>query len=414
MKTVMGLSSNQCWLWRFSFILLLVGILAVAGCATKGGAPVSEEDTPVHHYARGMQALEKGDFALAGEKFDRALSLEKKYAPGLAGKALVLAVRSVALKEAAHREVDVKEALRLLKRAKKNTESKAEKFIVYVTGIRVYFMAKPKNWIDKANDFYQDAKVITKLDEADLPYYRNKEAADYFMAVALFRHDYLKAEPLLSKVLAARSGGKWQQQADTVYRKLQKIKRASANRTLTGKARNIAIKDQVTRGDVAALLADELKLDSLFAGRIPVRSQEAKRKAEFTPADIVEHPFRGEIETLMKWEVRGLIPAYDSGTRAWLFHPQSPVTRKELALVLEDVLIKLTGDEELATAMLGMERSPFPDVKPEVAWFNSVMTVTSRNLMEAGLSGEFRPDDATDGADLLLAVFTLRNVLNIH
>jgi hypothetical protein len=368
----------------------------------------------MHHYIQGMQAIEKGDVGLAGEKFDRALFLDKEFAPGLAGKALVLAVRAVTQEEPSHREVDVKEALRLLKEAKNETESKAEKFIVYVTGIRVYFVSKSKNWVDKAGELHKDALAVKKLNEADLPYYKNRDAADYFMAIALYRHDYIKAEPLLSKVLGARSGGKWQPMADTVYRKVQKIKRVAANHILTGKVIDIAVKDQVTRGDVAALLVDELKLDSLFAGRIPVRSKTAERKADFTPADALEHPFRNEIEMLMKWDVRGLIPSYDAGTRAWLFKPQTPISRKELALALEDVLIKITGDEGLANSMLGMERSPFPDVQPEAGWFNAVMTVTSRGLMESSLSGEFRPDDATDGVDLLLAVFKLRNVLNIQ
>ena len=78
--------------------------------------------------------------------------------------------------------------------------------------------------------------------------------------------------------------------------------------------------------------------------------------------------------------------------------------RKELAFILEDLLTKITGDEKLATAYFGQQRSQYPDVSPSSPWFNAVVNVVSRNLMETGLSGAFRPDDVADGAELLLAV----------
>jgi hypothetical protein len=40
--------------------------------------------------------------------------------------------------------------------------------------------------------------------------------------------------------------------------------------------------------------------------------------------------------------------------------------------------------------------------------------VVSRNLMETGLSGAFRPEDVADGAELLLAVMRLRDAMNIY
>lgn len=88
------------------------------------------------------------------------------------------------------------------------------------------------------------------------------------------------------------------------------------------------------------------------------------------------------------------------------------MTRKELALILEDLLIKITGDQSIATKYFGMDHSPFPDVPPSAPWFNAVMNVVSRGLMETELSGEFRPNDYVDGAELILAVMKLRNVLH--
>jgi hypothetical protein len=75
---------------------------------------------------------------------------------------------------------------------------------------------------------------------------------------------------------------------------------------------------------------------------------------------------------------------------------------------LEDVLIKLTGREEISASFFGHRSSPYPDVAVTSAWYNAVMNVTTRGLMETELSGEFRPDDPVSGVEALLAVRVLR------
>ena len=85
-----------------------------------------------------------------------------------------------------------------------------------------------------------------------------------------------------------------------------------------------------------------------------------------------------------------------------------------MALALEDVLIKVSGDETLANKYFGQESSPYVDVKPTAAYYNAVVNVVSRNLMETDLTGAFRPDDDLDGAELLLAVVRLRNAVNVY
>ena len=90
------------------------------------------------------------------------------------------------------------------------------------------------------------------------------------------------------------------------------------------------------------------------------------------------------------------------------------MSRKALAIVLEDVLIKLTGNDNLASEFLGQPTSPYPDVGPTVSWFNAVMTVVTRNLMETTLAGEFRPNDPADGAEVLLATRVLKQRLNLY
>ncbi|MBF0621565.1 MAG: S-layer homology domain-containing protein [Magnetococcales bacterium] len=400
--------------WLSSITAVLVMGLFLSGCQEKPKAAVSEMDNPWHHYAQGMEALDEGRVDRASAKFSRAIALSEDFSPALAGQSLIMALKAADQEDAGHRRVDWEKAEDLLDAARSAADTDADTFIYQTTAIRVLTAAQPDRWIDKARIHHVSALEVDDLKDTDLPYYQYKAAADYFMAEAWFKADFRKAPQLLTKVLGARGDGKWQGPADKLYQRVQKIIRASAGHMVSGKALQIAIKDSVTRGDAAALLVDELKLDKLLAGRIRVASVEANRKAEYTPADVLNHPFRDEISTMMKWRVRGLEPNYDESTRAWLFKPQDSVPRKDLALALEDVLIGLTKDQGIATAHIGAERSPYPDVSPNLPWFNACMTSVTRGLMQLGLSGEFRPDEPVSGADLLLAVFKLRSVMNIH
>lgn len=394
----------------FAYVFVLV--LAVGGCATKGMAPISEEDSPAHHYLMGMELLDKGDLAQAEAHFERALKLAPKYPTALAGQALTAAMRAESFSDAEHRAVESNRALKLFEQAKDAAEGDSAQFSVLVTGIRVYTQAKPKKWITEAQDLYDDAKGLKKVKPAELIYYRSLEAADYFMGVAAYKDlQFADAEDLLAKVTQAPPG-RWHQPAAALYKKVHKIVRATATYTLTDVAKRIAIKDEVVRADVAALLIDDLHLDRLMAGRIAVPGTQPK--ASFVPADILNNPFKSEIMIVLNWKLRGLEPIFDKTTQAYLFYPGGPIKRKELAFILEDLLTKITGDESIATAYFGQNRSPYPDVPPSAPWFNAVMNAVSRNLMESGLSGAFRPEDTADGAELLLSVLRLRDAMNIY
>ena len=399
--------------WRQNHLILLVLLVGfgISGCSTQPKMGVGVMDNAWQQYTQGMMILEDGKPDDAMRKFERALGLIDDFSPALAGKSLVIALRASEQDDEDHRQVDADKALELLDKAEDSAESPQERFIYHVAAIRLHLVLQGKRWLKKASNNHKDALDIDDLDTSTLPYYQNRFAADYFMAVAQYRYDFRQAEPLLKKVVGSRDAGKWTKKANKMYEKVHKITRAASYHTLSGVALKVAILDEVSRGDVAALMVSELKLDSLFAGRIRVRSQE--KEAEFTPADMLDHPFKDEVATIMKWNVRGLSPIYDSTTRAYLFKPQIIVNRKDLALMLEDVLIQITGQEKIASQSIG-QNSPFPDVTSTVGWFNAVMTVTTRGLMKPKLSGEFQPDDPVTGADLLLAIVTLRDVLNVN
>ncbi len=389
-------------------------IVLLAGCAGKITPCNSYEDNPQHHYLRGMESLEIGKLDDAQSSFDRAISCNEKFGPGFAGLAIVAAEKGGTATDTGSRTFQVERARENLARSKKQAESAEQRFDYQMARLRISPLLKEKKWLVTAENASDDAQKL-KVDEAKLLYYRGKEAAPYFLGLAYLEAlEFPKAREQFEQVLGSRREGKWQERADRGWKRVDRILRAMAGMTVGDVGKKIAVKGSVSRGELAALFVDELTIDKLFAGRIPIAPQAAKLQAEFTPADLVDYPFRGEILTLMKWKVRGMEPRYDSTSQAYLFKPTEPVSRGELALTLEDLLIKLTGNEKLATAYLGQEKSPFPDVRSTSHYYNAVMNMTTRGIMVGELSGEFRANDPVDGADALLAIRMLQQKKNIH
>jgi hypothetical protein len=123
--------------------------------------------------------------------------------------------------------------------------------------------------------------------------------------------------------------------------------------------------------------------------------------------DIKDHPLRSDIEEVMKLKVAGLEPNADHR-----FYPDEKVSRAEFALMVEDILTRVTGEQGLKTRFIG-QRSPFPDVRNDAYYFNAVQTVVSRNLMEPKnkLQGVFGPTDPVTGADALLVLRLMKDEL---
>jgi len=395
----------------FKGVLFASGVLLLAlGCSKPIVRCPSPGDSPQHHYLAGMELLEEGRLFDAASKFERASFCDEKYGPAHAGAALAGALQAKEVSNREYRKADLEKARALLKAAWKNSRTPEDRFAFHLASMRMETALKEGDWLEEVEDGHKAAKKL-KTDEEKLLYYRVPEAADYFMGTAFLEAgEFQKSRDSFGAVLNARSTGKWHGPADKAWKRTDKVVRALSGMTLGDAGKRIAVLEKVTRAQVAALLVDELRVDKLFAGRIPVKPGDEG----FVPVDLLSNPFREEAATIIRWNVRGLEPSYDASSRAYLFRPDEPVKRKEFALALEDIVMKLTGDEGAASAFLGHRASPFPDIDPSSAWYNAVMSVTTRNMMETELTGEFRPDDAVDGAEAVMAIRALKYRLNIN
>lgn len=400
--------------YRLLIPLLALPAMLISACSSHVAKCTSPQDNPQHHYLMGMEAVEKKNLDNAQEKFERMIYCEDEASRAYSGLSIVAAKRVKQQEDEGYKAVDTGRAYENLQKADKYAGRDEEKFDYALASIRVENAIKGKGWLEKAADAYKEGSKLNP-DERQLLYYQGKEALSYFIGLAYLNgYEFTKARDSFAAVLNAKREGKWHEKADKGWKKTDRIVRAMAGITVGNVGRKIALQESVTRADLSALLIDELNLEKLFAGRTAVVSQVDAMKAEFTPADIMNSPFKQEIMTIMKWKVRGLEPKYDQTTMANLFKPADNVSRGEMAFILEDLLIKLTGDEKIATAYFGQERSPFPDVRPTSPLYNAVMNMTSRGIMEGELSGEFRVNDPVEGPEALLAIRILRQKLNIY
>ncbi len=381
----------------FSFFIALLTVVAVgimiSSCAAPPRKPEAALDTPEHHVFSGNKLLEKGDYAGAQREFDLAVQLDKKYSPAYVGLGLVSAYQN-----------NFEKAWENMKKAKSLAEKKDDQVNARVGMIRLYSLERREKWLGKAEDEFEDA---VKIDP-------KSSAAHFYMGKAYkYAYDFDKAGERFKKVLDLND--KYLVEADNEWKVVQKIQRAAPG-SMIGK--KIALIEEISRADVAALFIQELLLEKLYEKRTPRRFDtsyqaptkkfEADKivKAEVA-TDIQNHVLRTDIETVLRLGVRGLEPSPDHK-----FFPNEKISRAAYAMMIEDILIKVSGDEKLATKFIGSQ-SPFPDLRNDLPYFNAVMVVTSRGVMEAKdlTTGEFAPSSPVSGADALLIIRKLKDEL---
>ena len=386
----------------------LTALAVTVGCGQEPRTAEGRLDTPRHHTLRGHDFIDKGDWKEAERSFDLALSLGKPHGPAYAGKAIVEAQRATAPGLSADQREDIFErAEDLMEEGLKLAATDGEKRVGHVAAIRVHRMTRfPKDkWVAEAKQHYDNAlKLDPRRVDPDPHLYMARAYRDAF--------DLRNAEDLYRTVLGMNTPKTGQ--ADSELAVVQKIIRAQPG---TRHGREIAFEPALTRADLAALFIEEMRLDRLYARgnrtrfdnrfKTPAGSKGASARGATTASDINRHPLRADIQEVMKLGVAGLQP--DAGHR---FHPNQPVQRAQFAMMVQDILIQVTGENGLSTRFIG-QASPFADVRNDHYSFNAIQTVTSRALMEPvdKVNGVFGPARPVTGADALLVLRLLKDEL---
>lgn len=378
-------------------LLLLVLAFAVYGCSPKAAPSTSVMDTPEYHYNQGLKYLDKDQIDEALREFDRAIDLAPKSPLGYIGKGLALGKKG-----------EFKDAYSAMDKAKGyDTGIESNIGMIRLVGMEMAKdQSKVKKLVKQAEGEFNDAQKKDP-NSAPLHYYMGM---CYKMAL-----DFDKAAELFKKVLSMDK--QFTGEANTEWALIQKIQRAAPG-TEIGK--KIALIAKIDRADIAALFDQEMNLEKLFTKRgIKVYDTSFKAPTEsttrFAPetttkmaaaTDIADSWLKPSIESVLKLRIRGL----EAGPNH-TFEPKKLITKGEFAVMLEDILIKVTGDEKLATKFIGTA-SPFPDVRSDHYAFNGIVTATSRGFLEADkATGEFKAGDSVSGADALLSIRAFKDQL---
>jgi len=378
----------------FAIFMLFAAVMLIASCGPKARVATSQLDTPEHHTYTGLKFLGEGNYADAQREFELAIQLDAKYSKGYTGIGLVKIYTG-----------DFNAAMDYLKKGWSKATTDEDRIFVYVSRIRYYTQSKiEKKWLKLAKNEFD---AVMKLDPKNA-------AAYYFMGLAYKAGlDFNQAGQMFTKVLELKA--EYVAEADIQWKFVQKVQRAMPG-TTTGK--QIALVERLTRADAAALFMEEFKIEKLYKKRTPKTFDTSFKDPEnatakpvkITAKDIADHPLRTDIEGILQLGVRGL-ENYPDGN----FHPAELVTRAAYAMMIEDILIKVTGDNSLATKFIGTT-SPFPDLRADLPYFNAVMVVTSRGIMEAKdlTTAEFEPLSPVAGVDALLIIRKLKEELKFN
>lgn len=382
----------------FSLILFLAAVLLIVTCGPKARIPVSQLDTPEHHVFTGMKLFDQEKYADAQREFELALQLDAKYSRAHTGVGLVKTFMT---------PPDYRGAADALGKGAKYAKADEETLANKVALIRYYTQGKQeKKWLGlAAGEFDAAVKIDPK-----------HSAAYYFMGIAYKQaYDFDAAGKMFTKILELKTD--YIAPADAEWNFIQKVQRAMPG-SVTGK--QIALVERINRADAAALFMEELKIDVLYKKRTPKtfdtsfkdpeKTAREAQKVQVTAKDIADHPLKADIEGILEIGVRGL-EIYPDGN----YYPGELITRAAYAMMLEDVLIKVTGDNALATKFIGA-KSPFPDLRADLPYFNAVMVVTSRGIMATKdvATGEFAPLKPVAGVDALLIIRKLKEELKFN
>ncbi len=360
---------------RLIFVCLLPALLLAVGCTRNVKIPQGAMDTPGHHVNSGKILMEQGAVDRALVEFRRALELDPKFAAAHRESGLAYGLKG-----------DYGAAFVSMKAAKKYSGNAGAKAQAHIGFMRLYTHQQAKNWLPKVEGEFGRS----------MGYDRDIPDAFYFMGAAYRQAgNYKRAGKNFIKVLEIN--GAYTARADQQLAAIQKAVRAIPG---SGSRNRIAGQGAITRAETASLLVQELKLNRIFKKEMDLAADR-----QDGPGDISGHALETDVRLVLAMGIRGLERDPQGN-----FRPNAGITRAHYAIIIGDIVAKLTRDPGLNTRYIG-QLSPFPDVKPDAACFNAVLVCTTRGIMEVenSLTGKFNPAGAVGGADALLVIRKLKD-----
>ena len=362
----------------------ILSLVFLAACATK---PESDVDTPEYHYKAGMRAVENMDYQQAIKSFQRSVDLDSKFALGFGGLGLANA-------KLGNNKEAKKFASTCASKGNKDSDALALSARVWIN-----MRESEKKWFNRAEGHLKKSLKRNK----------EHEGSQYWYGVAyLYSYKFNEAEDYFRVVVNKR--GEYSGLADSKWKLSQKIVRAMPG-TPVGK--KVALKERISRADLAVLFSEELKIGVLF-DKMPAQSagfqspsQAAQNTTIQVPSDSRNHWAETWIKDMIRYGVMNVEPDGN-------FYPDDKINRATYALAVQRLLVVATRDESLETKYFGENQSRFSDVPSSHFAYNAMAVCTERGIMQVDMmNNRFNPTGDVTGADALLIIRNLQNSLRM-
>jgi len=374
-----------------TLVLIAFGLSA---CAVSQPRPPLQAPDAWQLVRSGYEAFDRGELNRAEREFKRALATKPGFAPALTGTALVEGTRR-----------SYEKAYILLSQANETVRTAEERMFLNLTWLRLYELQLHESSLrePERQQIIEDARISFRAAKRIRP---GSIEANYRMGqVYQAALEFEKASDLFYRVLGER--GTIGANARHAWELLQRIRKLDPRASI---ARRIALSERLTWGDAAALLTEELGLPGRMArlGRgghpgfkTPKEYALLSSKATAQNSNDLSHPLR----TIAHMGIRGLEPP-------GVLDAARPMTRGVFALILEDVLIRLAGDERLQARFIGRP-SRFSDVRPDHYAYNAIMVATTLKFLSATRPNEFGLLEPVSGIEALAALQRLKGMLRL-
>lgn len=341
----------------------------LVSCGARAPEMEPQLNTPYYYYATGMRFYEAGRYEQALEEFKLAQKLNPKYGHAYYGLGLVYGQKG-----------DFVQAFSNMEQAKRRNGALAR-----VGLIRLYTLQKGDGWLDKAKKEFEEG---TKEDP------QNPSIHFYMGKAYKEAYQFDQAEVLFSRVRGSPSA--YSARAEKEREDLSRIRQANPETPL---GRDLALREKISRAELAGLLVEELKNLAYCP--------EADKNFKLFATDIEKHSLRKYVEKIIPCNLRGL-----DVSPALIFEPDRPVTRMEIALLSADLRKRELKKDETVLAHGGKIRS-YTDVPPQHYAYNAIIMVTALGIMGPveQTKKEFRPQDPISGSEAVLALKTVQKQL---
>jgi tetratricopeptide (TPR) repeat protein len=338
---------------------------------------LAEEGPEVALVQEATAAFEAGDLAMAKLKFEAALGYDQRDAVAYHGLARIHLARG----DLDACEDAIKKGLRYSSR-----RDYGLRLDLYAASIGL------ANARDDFRDARSDYRRALRVRSADAH-------AEIHLAMArahIKTKEYDDARELLN--IALGIPGKFRDEAGLTLTNMQLIERAAAISDS-----DLVYAPRVTRAQAATLLYSELGIIQKMGNTAALDKSVTGEKSDQGLTDYADNSNKEAIVAVHRMGVRSL------NIKNGAFKPDQPISRVELAIIVEDVLAVKQGISR--TRFIGTE-SPYSDLSSNSTGFNAIMTAVTRGLMQVDESGEIRPNDLVSGAETILVLQKLDSILD--